>query len=131
MADSAGPGLIDILRVAGALLIVAALAAALGLLARRGVRSPSTRRLQVCERLVLSRGVQLVVVADGERRLLVGVSDKGVNLVSELTAEGDVVEAELDTDEPTPPRLRQVCGGFAERLAEQLRSRVAARGGRA
>ncbi len=128
MAESVGPGLVDVLRVAGALLIVVALATALGVLARRGVRSSSTRRLRVTERLALARGVQLVVVADGGRRLLVGVSDKGVNLVSELADEDALDEAVVPADEPVT-ELTPADESFAHRLAEQLRARVAVRGG--
>lgn len=51
-----------------------------------------SREVRVLSRTGLSRGAALVAVQVGERRLLLGVTDHAVNLVTELPAE----PAELD-----------------------------------
>ena len=114
MAEAAGPGLVDLLRLAGALVVVLALAVLASRVLRRGMRPRSTRRLQIEDRLSVSRGVQIAVVADGGRRFLVGISDKGVGLVSELDGAPDAADEDAQDDAGEP-------ASFAVRLAEQLR----------
>jgi flagellar biogenesis protein FliO len=78
------------------------------------MRPRASRRLQIEDRLSVSRGVQLAVVVDGERRFLVGISDKGVGLVSELDGVPVVLDEAAGDDAGEP-------SSFAVRLAEQLR----------
>ena len=120
---TAGPGLLDLLRIVGALVLVIGLALAVSVLLRRGgFRAAGRAQLRVDERLTLGRGVQLAVVTCGTRRLLVGVSDKRVNLVTELDTElGNEHESEHESaaEEAAttdPPALT----GFAARLATAL-----------
>ncbi len=123
MPEASGPGLIEVARVVGALLLVAGLAAAFGLLARRGMRAGATQRLHVEERLVLTRGAQLVVVRDDERRLLVEVSDKGINLVSDLGETSLATRAKSKTRSAE----EQLHPGIAARLASAVAERLATR----
>ncbi len=125
----AGPGLLDLLRVAGALAIVLALALAAGVFVRRGGFGGARRgSLEIEERLSVARGVQLAVVRCGARRLLVGVSDKRVDLVAELDDEEIAAVEAVDT-EKNEDGVRMPLGGFAVRLADALGRRgIAGRG---
>ena len=119
--------LAELMRVAGSLVLVAALVVVSGFVARRRMNRSASRSLRVDERLTLARGVQLALVAHEERRLLVGVCDKGVQLVADLgvpesAAEESVEErsAEIEGDRSATAvaGVRRVT--FAERLAERL-----------
>lgn len=81
---AAGPGVLDGLRVVAALAFVLALVVGLNWLLRRTTRLGRGRILTIEERLPVARGVQLVVVSAAGRRLLLGVGDKQVNLVTEI-----------------------------------------------
>ncbi|MBP7146489.1 MAG: flagellar biosynthetic protein FliO [Acidobacteria bacterium] len=83
MAEAAGTGFLDLLRVGSALVIVLVLALLAARLARRGIGARGSR-MRVEERLVVARGTQLAVVAVDGRRLVLGVSDRAVSLLTEL-----------------------------------------------
>jgi flagellar biogenesis protein FliO len=68
-------------------------------------RGDARRQLEVLARLGLAKGVSVAVVRIAGRGLVLGVSDKGVSLVAELSGEAldEVVAAaggHLDTSEP-------------------------------
>ena len=69
-----------------------------GWLLRRGAAGRGARRLSVEERMSVGRGTQLMIVEVDSRRLLVGVCEKSINLVTELGS-----EEELAKDESTEP----------------------------
>jgi flagellar biogenesis protein FliO len=84
VSGAEGIGLAEILRVLAALALVSGLTVGLGWLARARHRRAGGANLRVEERLTISRNAQLLVVRAGERKLLVGASEKGVQLVTEL-----------------------------------------------
>ncbi|RMG46418.1 MAG: hypothetical protein D6718_05650 [Acidobacteria bacterium] len=117
MTEAVGPGWGDILRTAAALLAVVALAVLFGRLARRGsVLGGRGRRLSVVERLPLTRSAHVVLVEDGERTLLLGVSEKGVSLIRDLGPSRSAAAHTSAAGGPHP-------GAFAARLAAALRER--------
>lgn len=75
-----------------ALLLLAALVAVPVLLRRFRATSPDGVR--VVGRTALSKGAVVAVVAVGDRRLLVGAGERGVQLIAELDAEPDTVVAD-------------------------------------
>lgn len=123
-----GPGPLDLLRVFGALILVTGVVVGCGLFVRRGFVRSSSRRLKVEERLMLSRGAQLVVVANGDEKLIVGVSaDKGVNLISKLDEMHPSGDESNQTDRSgwdpltdTQSETEQSNNGFYQRLTQQL-----------
>lgn len=118
MADSSA-GLLDLLRIGGALLLVIGLVLLTGRLARRGVFTTQRRKMSVEERLPLARGVQAVVLSVEGRRMLLGVSERGVNLVAELPGTAAAAPAEAAPEEtPAGPT-------FSEKLAALLRKGAA------
>jgi flagellar protein FliO/FliZ len=124
MAESAAPGLIDLLRLAGALASVVGLVWLFGRLAQRGgaaVRGSGS--LAVRERIAVSRGVQLLVVAVDGRTLLVGVTGQQVNLVADLTQPGAIVPPVAP--QPVSVSPAPAAPGLAERIAGALRGRSA------
>ncbi len=132
MNEAAGLGMLEILRVLAALAVVVGLAVASGwFLRRRGGRGLA-RSLRVEERLQVSRGVQLLIVEADAKRLLVGVSEKGVQLVGELEA-APVTRSECaGEEEPSHSRSTLVAQAphalagtinFAKVLAGRLRAR--------
>jgi flagellar protein FliO/FliZ len=124
MAEAAAPDLLDLLRLAGALAAVVGLVWLFGRLAQRGgVATPGTGSLAVRERIAVSRGVQLLVVAVNGRTLLVGVTGQQVNLVADLSHPGASVPQ--DAPQPAPATPAQAAPGFAQRLAAALRGRSA------
>lgn len=91
--QATGPGWIELARTLGGLMVVAALVVALGHMLKRGVQTDGTKRLRIEERLPVARGTQLIVVADGERRLLLSVgSDRGAQLITELDELNDAAQ---------------------------------------
>lgn len=121
-----GPSMTQMLQVAAALAMVIGLVLLLGFLLRRGLRRPGTRHLRVEERLSLGRGIGLaVVLADGQR-LLVGVTDKTISLVSRLDVDSG---AEEEQAPELPPRGRSPLRpaiDFAKELASRIHAREAA-----
>lgn len=80
--------------------------------ARRGFVSPAGRVLQVREQLALDARRSLVLVKAGKRHLLVGVSDAGMQLLTELRAE------DLPPEEPPAEKAKErEKGAFASLLA--------------
>ncbi len=59
-------------------------------------RRPSGSGLHISARTALTRGSVLAVVEVGDRRLLVGATDQGINLLTELPMEGT-------EESPAPP----------------------------
>lgn len=125
MIAAAGIGLAEVLRVLAALAAVTGLTVALGWLARTRARRGGRATLQVQERLNLSRSAQLLVVKVGGRKLLLGASEKGVQLVTEL--EPDAAEAEAPQEDAAEDRPvladetpQPVPGAFARLLARQV-----------
>lgn len=78
--------------------------------ARRGFVNPAGRVLLVREQLALDARRSLVLVKAGKRHLLVGVSDAGMQLLTELRAE------DLPPEEP-PAEKEKEKGAFASLLA--------------
>jgi len=77
----------------------------------------------VRERIAVSRGVQLLVVAVDGRTLLVGVTGQEVNLVADLSQPGTIVPP--GAPQPAPEAPAQAAPTLAERLAAALRGRSA------
>ena len=71
------------------LLVVMALIAVIPLALRRH-RAATPDGLRVVSRTALSKSSVVAVVAVGRRRLLVGAGDHGVQLLAEVTGEGDL-----------------------------------------
>ena len=71
------------------LLVVMALIAVIPLALRRH-RAAKPDGLRVVSRTALSKSSVVAVVAVGERRLLVGAGDQGVQLLAEVTGEDDL-----------------------------------------
>jgi flagellar biogenesis protein FliO len=122
MSEAAGIGLAEVLRVVAALALVSALTVGLGWLARARHRRGAGASLRVEERLTISRTAQLLVVRAGGRKLLVGASDKGVQLVTELDPV-EVPQLAPEGDEAKPSSSHaaaKVPGAFARLLAGKL-----------
>lgn len=130
MTDAAaGPGLLDGLRVLGALAFVVVLAYLLARLARRsGMVTGANRALRIVDRIAVARGSQLLLVEADGRRLLIGVAEKSVNLLTPLgpAAAGETAEAggEDEAEEADAagfaPAAPPVPNTFAARLARRL-----------
>jgi flagellar protein FliO/FliZ len=117
MAEGAAPGLLDLLRLAGALAAVVGLVWLFGRLAQRGrIATAGAGSLAVRERIAVSRGVQLLVVAVDGRTLLVGVTGQQVNLVADLSQPVGALAME-STPHPAPAAVSPL----AERIAGALR----------
>ncbi len=113
----AGVGLVDVLRAAGALVLVVALVPLAAWVLRRTGRIRGPRLLAVEERVPLARGAHLAVVRHGERRLLVGVTEHAVSLVAELEED----DAPAPATEAEAPGAAPRTVDFPARLAESLR----------
>ncbi len=105
MNEAAGPGLLDMLHVAGALAAVLALVVFAGWLLRRTPLGGKGGTVRVHERIPVARGVQLLVVHADGRRLLVGATNSGVNLVTELEPAGDEPATTTAAAQPVPNDL--------------------------
>jgi flagellar protein FliO/FliZ len=126
MAEGAAPGLLDLLRLAGALAAVVGLVWLFGRLAQRGGMVPrSSGSLAVRERIAVSRGVQLLVVAVDGRTLLVGVTGQQVNLVADLSQPGAIAPQDAPPPVPAAAVPASPAPSLAERLAGVLRGRNA------
>lgn len=75
------------LRMGGAVLLMAALAAAWMVWQRR--RRPAGRRLEVLDRAFLARGASVALLRVENRHVLVGVSNEGVRLIRDIDAAPD------------------------------------------
>lgn len=90
-------------RLVVSLAIVLALMAALAWVLRNrmvpGIRRPTAPRdtLQVVARHALSRSASVAVVRAADRALVIGISDSGVTLLTEIDP------ATLDTEDPEAP----------------------------
>jgi flagellar protein FliO/FliZ len=133
MAEAGAPGLLDLLRLAGALAAVVGLVWLFGRLAQRGGGAARTAgALAVRERIAVTRGVQLLVVSVDGRSLLVGVTGQQVNLVADLSRP-DELGAPAAPVPVASPLAHAAPGGpgtpasptFAERLTAALRGRSA------
>lgn len=78
------------------LLVIAALLIARRMLGTRAV-SRSTGRIRVVERSGVSKGAAVAVVEVDQRRFLVGATEHGVSLLSELSARPQQTVAPSDT----------------------------------
>ncbi len=114
----AGVGLVDVLRAAGALVAVVALVPLVARVLRRAGRVRGSRLLAVEERLPLARGAHLAVVRCGSRRLLVGVTERAVSLVSPLEEAGQAPAGAAPGGKEEQPAGRLL--DFSARLAESL-----------
>jgi flagellar biogenesis protein FliO len=124
------PGLVDVARTFAALALVIAVVLVAGWFMRRHTGGRRARLLLVEERLPLARGVQLVVVSAEGRRLLLGVSEKSVQLVTDLeTGDEDATAATVAEAEPGHPARPLAVGmtpgvaDFAQWLTKTLRTR--------
>lgn len=116
----ASAGFLDLLRICGALVLVVGLVLLTSRLARRGLLTRNAKTMQVEERLPLARGVQAVVLKVEGQRLLVGVSEHGVQLVTELNSGAERIAVVEPAAAQTPP-----APSFSERLAALLRKGAA------
>lgn len=110
------PTYVDILRVAGATLLIAAIAWLVGRFAKTGLPRRPERRLELLERLTVGKGAQLTLVSVEGRRLLIGSGDKPVCLVLDLDP-GMATFPLIHSDEPPaiePVPARSTGGGFFE-----------------
>jgi flagellar biogenesis protein FliO len=125
MSEAVGIGLADVLRVIAALALVSGLTVGLGWLARHRSRRRGGAQLQVVERLTLSRTAQLLVVRVQDRNLVIGASEKGVQLVTELEREPLTEPAPAHDDEGVTalPESAPHLGAFARLLAGKLNPR--------
>ncbi len=105
------PGLLDALRALAALALVLGLIVLTGWFLRRQAARRGAGALAVEDRLALARGVQLVVVNAHGRRLLMGVSEKSVQLLTDLEMDEDVVA--LDDGRVTAPAAPQPAAAIA------------------
>ncbi|HHN73648.1 MAG TPA: hypothetical protein ENK10_00305 [Acidobacteria bacterium] len=118
LAPSLGQGV----QVIAALAVVLALIVIFGYLARRGGLRGGGRTLRVEQRLTLGRGAQLALVVAEGRRLLVGVSEQQITLVSDLgrdDEDAETAEAEQSVALDAPPQPRVM--SFARELTRRLR----------
>lgn len=122
MSEAIGIGMADVVRVVLALALVSLFTVGLGRLARRRMHGGATARLKVAERVTLSRNAQLLIVETGGRELLIGVSEHGVQLVTEL--DGDAAGEAAETVERADPRPAvPALGSFARLLTGRLRAK--------
>ncbi|MDQ7007284.1 MAG: flagellar biosynthetic protein FliO [Acidobacteriota bacterium] len=121
MTPELAPSLDQGLQVVAALAVVLGLVIALGYLARRGGLRSGRGVLRVEERLTLGRGVQLAVVVAQGRRLLVGVSERQVSLVSDLGEEEEKPGGVESEGSDLPDRPREGVASFAHELTRRLR----------
>ncbi len=107
---AAAPGVLELIRVGASLALVAALIVLCGWAMRRANAGRRRGLLAVEERVPLARGVQLVVVSAQGRRLVLGVAEKHVSLLTELDepegADGAVPLA--DASEAPPPAATMI-----------------------
>ena len=127
MSESAGLGLLEVLRLGAGLLTVLGLVLVVGWIARRRLPGAGVRRLGVEERLSLGRGSQLFIVRAESRRLLVGAHEKGISVVAELDP-----AAEPGTEDEEPALIRRenaapasAVRNFSRLLAQGMRARGA------
>lgn len=80
----------------------------LRMLAARGLgRVPRSRTMQVVERLAVDPRSSVCIVAVGERRLLVGISDGAApRLLAELETASALESSTGDAEAPPPSRFR-------------------------
>ena len=93
-------------------------------------RGDARRQLEVLARLGLAKGVSVAVVRIAGRGLVLGVSDKGVSLVAELSGEAldEVVAAAGGHPDTSGPESEpQLEAELQPELAEQPRDRSDAR----
>lgn len=69
--------------------------------AQRGGRNTADAGVRVLTRAGVTKGAIVAVVAVGQRRLLVGASEHGVTLLTELPADGESCRSVATTD-PVP-----------------------------
>lgn len=125
MTEAAGPGFLDLLRVMAALAVVLGLVVLAGWFLRRRPMAGRGRQLVLEDRLTLAKGVQVVVVATGGRKLLLGVTDRSVRLVTELQPAEELAPEEMPEPKAVaspPVKFPPFANWLAERLAHGRKS---------
>lgn len=103
-------------RLLGSLFLIVG---ALGLIAYLGKRSHRTARslMRVHTRMSIAKGVSVAIVEVGERFLLVGIGEKGVNLLAELDPSELPVPEETKEERTTPRFLEALMSSALQRLS--------------
>lgn len=129
---SEAPGALDLLRLCASLAAVIGLVFLAARLLRRNGARGSVRQLAIEERLGIARGIQLLVVTARGRRLLLGVAEKNVSLLTDLDDDDDTDGAAATGQDAVAPSLREAAGAetsaaFGQRFARHFRDQLAAR----
>ena len=125
MTEAGGVGLFEFIRLAGGLATVLGLVLVVGWIARRKLPGSGARCLDVEERLALGRGAQLVVVRAENQRLLIGVVDKRIDVLTQLEQITGCESGEAEGDLDPAPAVMTRSGRFARLVSERLRVREA------
>ncbi len=124
-----GESTLLLLRMAGSLVVVAALLWGLVKLARsRGLGAAGHDLIAVRAQRGITRSTSLMLVQVGTRHLLLGVADSGVQVLSEgdelaAVQEGDTEATGRDTEEPITvsglSKAQPPTGGLLNRLRDR------------
>ncbi|MGH2735348.1 MAG: FliO/MopB family protein, partial [Actinomycetota bacterium] len=114
-------------RLLGSLFLIVG---ALGLIAYLGKRSHRTARslMRVHTRMSIAKGVSVAIVEVGERFLLVGIGEKGVNLLAELDPSELPAPEETKEERTTPRFLEALTSSASQRLSGNSSSLQSGRG---
>lgn len=113
-------------RLLGSLFLIVGVLGLIAYLGKRNARS-SRSLMRVHARMSIAKGVSVAVVEIGERVLLVGIGEKGVNLLAELDpAELPVEEAKAERN--TPGFLDALMSSATQRMSGDHASLRSGRG---
>ncbi|GEM_PF-6437221 len=107
MSEAGVVGMAEILRLFAALAFVVGILLLSGYLLRKRLPGGRARSMEVEERLSLGKGAQIVIIGIHGRRMLVGVSEGGIRLISEI--ESSEVE---ERSEPRIPSTSTIAEWF-------------------
>lgn len=116
--ELAAPGFTDLARTLLGLVFVVSLVFVTAWVLRRKAGAQGASGLGLERRLVVGRGAQLLVVRAGERRLLVGHTERGLSLLTELAPEdldppggGAIVPGSRNPEGASFPSFRNLLTG--------------------